>query len=442
MYRAEKEQVPASATDLFLSTDPDKDANQFQELLQEWYWDDAKEAWHAEWSGFHFPWIMDFSRTTFEGGAAFSEAAFGDSVDFSGTTFKQGANFARLTCSEEAVFQNAEFQGHVSFAGASFRGHAIFTSATFGEGADFSGAVFSGRAFFYKTLVPEGELIFPQLRILGEGSLELLYMGTEIDLRITGAPHVVFGPTSLSRVTLRGIDAGNLRFVQALDIDKAVFLDMEWPRKHERFFLPDEAALDEFAEFAKEYGRPQENSTDESSSVVPRLSAAEMADRVRKKAEEVERIYRAIRKNYEDQSARVTAHDWYFSEMEVGRRYAPVWSFRRGARKFYRTTSNYGLSAARPFAVVLLVLLVAFVLFSIPTTGICPVSQGASANVATCVGWTDRLEVVLLATFLQPPPSGISLAGPLAQGVWLLLRLTGAAMIVSIAVAFRNQVAR
>ena len=54
----------------------------------------------------------------------------------------------------------------------------------------------------------------------------------------------------------------------------------------------------------------------------------------------------------------------------------------------------------------------------------------------------EFLMLALLAIFLQSPPSGVVFFGVLGQVVWLLLRVTGAAMLLSIGVAFRNQVSR
>jgi hypothetical protein len=151
--------------------------------------------------------------------------------------------------------------------------------------------------------------------------------------------------------------------------------------------------------------------------------------------EEVERLYTALRKNHEDRNDRYGAHEWYWSEMEFGRRHAHT-RLTYLARTFYRLTSDYGLSALRPACSLLAALSAAFCLYLISWKGICPVSGGS------CVGWVENVKVVLLAVFLQPPPQGIALEGVAANVVWIILRVFGAAMLISIGVAFRNQVAR
>lgn len=115
-----------------------------------------------------------------------------------------------------------------------------------------------------------------------------------------GPPAVVeFGAMSLDRVELRSLYASQFRFKDAFDLEKSVFVDVKWPRQHDREdrrpLLADEAALESLSKEKRKGSGP-----------------------------EVERIYRGIRKNLEDHGARVAAHDWYFSEMEVGKDYAPV----------------------------------------------------------------------------------------------------------------------
>jgi hypothetical protein len=68
------------------------------------------------------------------------------------------------------------------------------------------------------------------------------------------------------------------------------------------------------------------------------------------------------------------------------------------------------------------------------------VEDAEPAAVASSVA--AGMEAILLAIFLQAPPSGIVMSGVLGQVVWLILRVTGAAMLLSIGIAFRNQVAR
>jgi hypothetical protein len=153
--------------------------------------------------------------------------------------------------------------------------------------------------------------------------------------------------------------------------------------------------------------------------------------------QEVERIYRSLRKNFEDRHDRVGAHRWYFAEMDVGRRYGRL-TFTKLARWFYWLTSGYGLAPVRPFVTLLLVAAVAFGLYMVPSPQVCPLSQATGH----CAGWSEVLKAVLLGLSFQGIPSGLSLPGVLSNLVWILARVSGVAMLVSIGVAFRNQIAR
>lgn len=148
---------------------------------------------------------------------------------------------------------------------------------------------------------------------------------------------------------------------------------------------------------------------------------------------EIERIYRALRKNHEDRNDRYGGHGWYFAEMEIGRRYADRF-FTRRARDFYRVTSGYGLSPLRAAASFLVVLAVAFLLFMIPSREFCTVmtsapAPGAAAVETACAGWQDTLRAVFIAASLQGAPEGISTPGLPGNAVWLLARFGGAAML-------------
>jgi uncharacterized protein YjbI with pentapeptide repeats len=369
----------------------------------------------ADFSGATFSGGADFPRATFSGYASFT-ATFSGDADFSRATFSGYASFIGATFSGHADFIQETFSGDADFSEATFSGDADFSGATFSGDADFSGATFSGDTRFVQTVVET--YLRLGVRPTSGGSLVIDRVGAARGEETGLWPPTVidFGAMSLARVELRSLDASKLRFRAAFDLERAVFVDVKWPREDDREdrrpLLPEEADLE-------------------------RLSKEDR----KSQAIEVERIYRGIRRNFEDHGARVAAHDWYFSEMEVGKHYAPR-LLTRLARRFYKATSNYGLSALRPLVVLAIAILIALSLFSVPNDQICPVKGVAATGSVSCVGWADRMEVVLLAIFLQSPPDGVSLPGPLSVLLWLLLRVTGAATLVSLAVAFRNQVAR
>jgi hypothetical protein len=360
--------------------------------------------------------VADFSGVVFDAPASFNTAGFKATTWFEGASFAAGANFANSEFAGEADFQRARFGGSSEFHAAFFRGPATFVSATFLGKSEFRQTWFRQAANFalariedvihFWRVTAEAEL-FLSVDITDAGLLRLTRVGAE------GAdpPHssalILFEAMSLARVELRDLDASRFRFRQAVDIERLALIgEVRWPRRGHGYLVGDQIDLE------REGDSPRRPS--------PR---------------EVERICTALRKNHEDRNDRFGAHGWYWAEMEIGRLH-PQTRLTRIARTFYRLTSDYGLSAVRPALWLLASAVSVISLYMIPWAGLCPASNG------NCVGWEETIKVVLLALFLQPPPEGVSLQGLAGQVIWLMMRLFGAAMLFSIALAFRNQVAR
>jgi hypothetical protein len=438
------EGVPTEILEFFRSRDPDKDVDRFWTELQGWYKDSDSNEWYGAWQGFVFPASQivdptirandvlvnaifvasaDFSDVTFTGDASFSAVTFLSDAFFSNATFAAKAEFNSVLFDGEAVFPSVKFRGDVDFGGASFAGAATFVGALFGGYADFNHVTFAERTLLqYVTFTKSTSFSDTQFARLADFSDAII--GDKIlfdSLRLSSDSYVALRGCSLASVELRNLDlqrgSAAIRFADTVDIERLVATDVKWPQTGSRPLTADEIDLDSGV-------RPEG----------PKPSA-----------EEVERIYRGFRKNHEDRGDRIGAHGWYFSEMEIGRTHAQLFSRRTGLRKasrgFYKATSNYGLSAIRPAIWLALGVVIALLLFSLGP-GWCPARFGPDSATRVCVGPGDRLQVALLAIFLQPPPTGIAMSGVVGQVVWLLLRITGAAMLLSIGIAFRNQVAR
>jgi hypothetical protein len=370
-------------------------------------------------------------------------------------TFPRRAEFFRTKFDGGADFIEATFAGKiVNFREADFEGSADFTRATFGGRADFFQVRVAGDAsFIHAIFVEDGGLQIVEAGSKERSTLDIL-QGTPPQ----GAASMLFYGTSLDAVDLEKMDGSKIRFREALNIDKLTFREVKWPVHGSGYKVADEEDLKARIE-AIRLGKPSSYKRGEFT------------------WHEVERIYRSLRKIHEDRNDRVGAHKWYYAEMEIGRRY-PTWRQRRAeaaeqrralatestkresvlsrssqqlnelfplrhfSRNFYKWTSNYGLSAIRAALWLLLIGLVAFGLFMIPSPEICPSVEANRAGIRMCVGAEGVAKTVMLSIFFQPPPEGISFSGFLGQAVWLLTRLFGAAMLLSIGVAFRNQVAR
>jgi hypothetical protein len=500
VIKAQSEDVPEELLAFFRSDDPARDSDRFQALLEEWYQDPESDQWYASWNGFVFPEAPRFGATfigdahfraaTFAGDASFTDATFtgdadfesatfrgnvyfasstfsanlnfrratvsGDAYfssvtftgngDFSNATFTGDADFSQTTFTGDAYFEGATFSGNAYFGGTTFSGNAYFGSpfgsATFSRDAAFGGATFSGTAMFARTTFTGDvqflsgtfteDAIFGETTFTGKASFNqttfaghadfrhatFAHKSTFASLRMSSRSRLSLQGCSLAQVELHSLDlrslgAGAIRLAGAADIEQLTLRGVKWPEKANRPRTADEFDLD----------------------------LHDLLDFQRPSPEGVELVYRGLRKNHEDRGDRVGAHGWYFSEMEVGRSHAKLFSLKRVARGFYKATSNYGLSALRPAVWLGVAIAIALVLFSLGA-GWCPTRLGVDPAARECVGLQDRVQVALLAIFLQAPPGGVVLSGVLGQIVWLVLRVTGAAMLFSIGIAFRNQVAR
>jgi hypothetical protein len=452
VVRAQK--VPVSEDDLefFRRKDPNKDPELFWQLLRDWYQDDSDGSWHAEWAHFFFPSSPAiFGANTSEAGL--SPGRFNGEANFFGTTFA-GVNFSWITFTGDAIFSNATFDGDALFHGASFNRVADFSETTFRSDANFSSTTFFGWTQFSKATF-EREASFSSAKLKDNGRLLIVEAGNSPGPNgPMGPAEIRFYGTSMAAVELERLDGGEIRFREAIDIEKLSISDVKWPIQGSGHRVADEDDLE-----------------------VSLKSADKRADTAGDGPtwQQVERIYRSLRKNHEDRNDRVGAHKWYYAEMEIGRRYptreqrragaaeqkrtqmaqerpgfvsrtsgrlAERYPMRHFARNFYKWTSNYGLSAIRPAVWLLSIALVAFGLFMTPSPEVCPALEKMRAGVQVCAGAEDVAKTVLLAIFFQPVPDGLVFVGFTGQAVWLLIRLIGAAMLLSIGVAFRNQVAR
>jgi hypothetical protein len=474
--KAQREEVPSSVLS-FLRDRVDKDQKQFWSLLEEWYRDEDG-SWFASWGGFFFPqqWVdlqavsfkgdanfvntffprfTRFGGSTFEGDAYFREAEFREGADFGmasfagdvvfeKTLFHTGTDFQNVTVQRGAYFVKArfaeglkwhgnEFEGDMKFVECfvegdhsflhdnHFRGETSFEESRFAGTLEFLWCDFDGETSFAKLEVPGLRFLGPSVggevklavRLLQGFPLEIARAGSARPSGVgpTGQARISFGAMSLHPVVLRSLDAGAMRFKDASDLEHISLYDVTWPRRGLGYRLADEDDLE-----AKEIDYPPSPA-------------------------EVERLYRGLRKNREDQNDRVGAHRWYFAEMEVGRKHGGKLSLRWLARTFYRHTSGYGLSAARPLAFLLLIILVGCLALSISNTAVCLLTN-AAASAPKCATVGQVVVLVLRSVFFQSPQEGVVLSGVLANIVWIMVRIGGAAMLLFLGIAFRNQVAR
>ena len=120
----------------------------------------------CKFSGYIFPWPMDFKNKVFNSYVDFSDAKFYKSIDFSGAVFNEATDFSNCAFKDNAIFKDTIFKKGANFKGANFicninksdaiqncidckstrfNGDVIFEDAVFcGGNANFHSVVFNG----------------------------------------------------------------------------------------------------------------------------------------------------------------------------------------------------------------------------------------------------------------------------------------------------------
>lgn len=113
----------------------------------------------ANFVGFVFPGVADFSETTFEnvanfsqvefdGVAEFSQAIFKNDVFFYGTLFYDQARFIGVSCESIAHFQDSIIQKTANFSSSNFSKTVKFEIVTFQSPLDFKESIINGDLIF------------------------------------------------------------------------------------------------------------------------------------------------------------------------------------------------------------------------------------------------------------------------------------------------------
>lgn len=102
----------------------------------------------ANFAGFVFPGIADFSKTTFEHIADFSQVEFEGVAEFSQTTFKNDVFFDRTRFYKNAEFVEVSFQKSLEFRESIINGDLVFGGAIFAADVGFNEVKISGNTWF------------------------------------------------------------------------------------------------------------------------------------------------------------------------------------------------------------------------------------------------------------------------------------------------------
>ncbi len=284
-----------------------------------------------------FPGIADFSKVTFTKDADFSKVTFTKDADFTGVTFTKDADFFEVTFTEntyfseatftegsyfsgaafikDADFLKATFTKSASFSKATFTKDAHFSGATFTEGADFSGVIFSNKAYFdgaiFKGKVNfiyssfrERTLFTPRLE---KDQIISVFKDVEVDFRRV----IIEKPDAFTFVEA---DFSECLF-QGTNLQKVCFIGGTWRKTGYREGIYDETFLE-------------------------RVKVGSW--------NQIERLYRDLKKNYEDSRDFERAGHFHYGEKEMRRRNPQTPVSIKFLLTLYWIVSGYSERCVRP----------------------------------------------------------------------------------------------
>jgi hypothetical protein len=352
------------------------------------------DAW-VGFTGASFSESVDFHAATFNAEADFGEATFEELADFHGATFAKWTYFGSTTFSGRVNFFRATFTGEANFLRTTFTGEANFEETDFSARVDFLCTNFAARANFKRSQF-RGRTLFTGGHVAEEPQLcPLFSRATDVDFRDL----VIASPESLS---FRHVDFRTCRFLNT-DLRKIELTGVHWPenpvrwrKKGTRRVVYDEIASPPGAE----------------------------------PWEELERLYRELKQNYDDRRNYSRAGDFHYGEKEMQRRNLRTsWSLKIFLW-LYWLVSGYGERILRPllWSLGLLVLasLAYLLLGLVPKGGGAPLQWGKVKDWGLAVDYGLRVMTLLRPDDLMPCGYARhvntlqSLLGPLFLGLFAL----------------------
>jgi hypothetical protein len=380
----------------------------------------------------------NFRQTTFGAGTIFSHATFGRAARFNTSRFGDGAHFVSVTFGDDLTFEKVLFEGRVHLDEATFgakarlnvfcRGSANLSLTGFGPLADIH---FAG-----KTLNLRGA-------DFSEGG-SLRAWGTDVDLTRAkfGAPFLLTERAPLSRsgpepdpdgfsttnasprlvsvdeadvrnLVVDQVELGECRFGQAHNLDELRV------GSSDQFLLPDKTrALTRRRVVYEDFlwRRTYESPSRWTSAAVP-TETKEPGD-PRGEARQVERIYRSLRKGFEDHKNTPGSADFYYGEMDM-RRLGSESRTERALLFGYWLLAGYGLRAWRALVALAIAIILGTVVFGLvgftarSTVAYVPTSAGGYVQrdvPGPLPGWSDAFSYTVQSSMsLVRPASALPL---------------------------------
>lgn len=349
---------------------------------------------------------VDFRGARFTKEASFLWMTFPQFVSFTGARFSASTTFAGTEFSQEAHFDKATFAKRVDFAKTRFSQEADFGEATFAQEANFAGAWFSSGADFRKTRFAGTKVSFHSSRFHGttlftsrqdENQAVPIFRGVQ-EVDFTG---VVIDPPNA--VTFTEADLTRCRLLDT-DLHKIQMIGVEWPQIR-RWLWRRPCVYDE--KLLQKEAHPWSR---------------------------VERLYRQLKQNLEDQRDYERAGHFHYGEKEIRRR-DPDTSWKLWVLLWlYRLVSGYGERLIPPILSASVLLIGSTCLYLV--LGL----QPAKNNLAPVLAWADALVYSLqVMTFFKPQDYVLS---GLAKAVYTFESLLGPLVLGLFALAVRQRLKR
>lgn len=366
-----------------------------------------------------------FFSASFSGEAFFDSSRFKGRASFRGAEFSQNASFCQVTIQGSASFEDSLFAEEVRFTEATFQEEVDFTDADICR-ADFTGAKFKGDTVFSSAFGPEGESSFENvyfdeaqvqgsLLILGKGQARQPFQtGSASFQSVTQSPGstIRFRHADLSRCRFRNTNLRDPEFVGVKwcrEVGQEGWISREWI---DRVGLYDEAATRNNESFPEGEVQNQEDTS----------------------WPEIERLYRQLKKNYEERGDFPRAGDFHIGEKEARRQNEKRWGS-WSLLTAYRYLSTYG-ERPLPASIWIVVLIVGCALGYV----LMDASTGQTALTSIPADWGEALVVSGEATLFPVRAAGFEEIGPRVLN--LVQRALSPILIALLALALRQRVKR
>lgn len=411
---------------------------------------------------------------TFKNKAGFTNTTFKDKADFAEASFKVKTDFEEAIFKDKSIFKNATFWGgadfddtcfvDANFCRSTFEAAAYYTGTTFGE-VSFTDTIFKEKVFFSLAFQNSDGVEFTKAefydcklkggaKFTGKGKRNRAFAGGKVSFRDVKVPPDVdlhFRYADLSqcrflRTDLRDVEFTGAKWCEDLSIEGWFSLDWfqgkEWFR---RVGLYDEIIEDRKRRSL--FNVLQTTLVRIGTSEGPHWTLFEVRGNLEEEDEErwreVERLYRQLKRNYEERGDFPRGGDFHIGEKEARRKSSRTSRPLKFLLYAYRTFSKYGERAIPAATSLLMVVLGCAMLYSLLDATLVEEATGHTFGIADPGGpltFSESLRVSLEASFYPVRPIGFEGLGTYIVSV--VQRLLSPVLIALLALALRQRVKR